>query len=175
MAGSATKFSEADKAKVFVALTSNDGNVKRTTRDTGVPESTVRRWKNEWKQSGPPDQGALEVAVDEFYDRAEEVRFLALDKIEAKLKDPHDKSTMSALIAVVGVLDDKIARVKGIGTSSKVEHQLVLPTAEEFRQVMQGFLRTGLEAAQQRDEEIIEAEVVEQVPKGSLPPGPTRR
>lgn len=175
MAGRA-RFTEADKAKVFVALTSNDGNVKRTERDTGVPESTVRRWKKEWEANGPPNTEALAVAVDQFYDRAETVRFLALEKIEAKLNDPKDKSTMSALIAVVGVLDDKIARVKGIGTTSRVEHKIALPSAEEVQELMRGFVRQGVIDARQRDEEIIEAEVVEeQAPQRALPAATTRR
>ena len=42
MAGRA-KYTEEDRAKVFVLLRTNDGNVKRTSREAGVPENTVRR------------------------------------------------------------------------------------------------------------------------------------
>jgi transposase-like protein len=170
LGGSPTKFTETDKARVFVALTSNDGNIKRTTRDTGVAESTVRRWKQEWEKHGPPDTTELAGAVDEFYNEAEVVRLKALRQIDIKIPS----ATPSALIAIVGVLDDKIARVKGIGQSRKVEHTLVLPSAEEARKLMQGFLEGGLAAAKQRDGEIIDAEVVEQAPLRALPSGPRR-
>ena len=172
MAGSVTKYTEADKARVFVALTANDGNVKRTSRDMTVPENTVRRWKKEWETNGPPNTEALETAVDEFYTIAEDVRLEALIALRERIKNP--KTTASALIAVVGVLDDKIARVKGIGSTSHVKHHLVLPTAEEARDLMKGFLREGLEDARKRDEEIIDAEFEEQAPRGALPAGPRR-
>lgn len=166
MANRATKFSDADKARTFVALTANDGNVKRTTRDTGVPESTVRRWKQEWEQNGPPDTSAVEEAVESFYTEAEEVRLEALRALRQKINDP--RTTVSALVAVVGVLDDKIARVKGIGASSRIEHKLTLPSAEEAAELMRGFVQAGIEAARRRDEEIIDAEIVEQ-PRAGLP------
>jgi hypothetical protein len=100
----------------------------------------------------------------------EGVRLKALRQIDIKIPS----ATPSALIAIVGVLDDKIARVKGIGQSRKVEHTLVLPSAEEARKLMQGFLEGGLAAARQRDGEIIDAEVVEQAPLRALPSGPRR-
>lgn len=166
MANRVTKYTDADKARVFVALTANDGNVKRTVRDTHVPESTVARWKKEWEKNGPPDLEAVEAAVDDFYVEAEEVRIEALRVLKQKIHDP--KTTVSALVAVVGVLDDKIARVKGIGTSSRVEHKLTLPSAEEAAELMRGFVQAGIEAARRRDEEIIDAEIVEQ-PRAGLP------
>jgi transposase-like protein len=165
MAGRA-KFTESDKAQVFVALTANDGNIKRTVRDTGVPESTIRRWKVEWEKTGPPDIEAITAAIDDFYVEAEDVRYRALTKMREKIDDP--KTTLSALVAAVGMLDDKIARVKGIGQSRKVEHTLALPTAQEAQELMRGFLQAGIEAARKRDEEIIEAEFVEQ-PRAGLP------
>jgi len=43
-----------DHAAVHNALTRNQDNVKRTARETGVPENTVRRWRNHWRVSGAP-------------------------------------------------------------------------------------------------------------------------
>lgn len=167
MAGRGTKFTEADRARVFVSLTANDGLVKRTARDTGIPETTVRRWKTDWEKNGPPDTSELAEAIDTFVEEADTVKLEALREIRKRI--PESKTTVSALIAVVGVLDDKTARVKGIGQSSKVEHKLVLPSAQEARELMQGFLEAGAEAARRRDEEIVDAEFVEQAPQGALP------
>jgi hypothetical protein len=40
-------YSKGERACVFLSLAANRGNVKRTARETGVPESTVRLWRNE--------------------------------------------------------------------------------------------------------------------------------
>ena len=134
-------------------------------RDTGVPMPTIRRWKQDWEKNGPPDTSEVGQAVEEFYEEAAAVRIEALRELRKKLPN----ATPSALVAVVGVLDDKIARVKGIGTTSRVEHKLALPSAQEAQELMRGFLHAGLEAARRRDEEIVDAEVVEQPPRGLLP------
>lgn len=39
---------ESQRQLVREALVANGGNVKRTARDTGVPETTVRRWRAQW-------------------------------------------------------------------------------------------------------------------------------
>lgn len=36
-------------------LSENGGNVKRTARDSGLPESTLRRWRQEWDIPAFPD------------------------------------------------------------------------------------------------------------------------
>src|SRR5512132_4142318 len=66
-------YTDEQKAQVYVALTANDGNVKRTSRETGVPEGTVRTWKNLWK-SEPPAADKVEEAASDFIGEAETVR-----------------------------------------------------------------------------------------------------
>lgn len=48
-----------DRSTVYTTLLANEGNVKRTARDTGVNESTVRRWKREFETNPPkkPESG----------------------------------------------------------------------------------------------------------------------
>lgn len=165
MAGRAT-YGDADQARVYVALQANDGNVKRTARETGVPESTVRRWREEWERGGPPPADALELAVDDFYVQAEAVRFEALAMLRMKIPD----AKPGELITIIGVLDDKLARVKGLGT--KTEHKITLPSAEELRALMSGFVAGAITAAERRHEEIVDAEIVEQPRKGLPAPRP---
>ena len=45
--------SNADRSLVYTTLLSNDGNVKRTARETGINETTVRRWKKEFLTTPP--------------------------------------------------------------------------------------------------------------------------
>lgn len=166
-------YTEADKAQAYVVLTTNDGNVKRTARDTGVPENTVRRWKQFWEENGPPSEEEVEQAVGEFLDEAIELRGMALQALRAKvellLKDP-EKVKVAELTTLMGVLDDKITRAKGLATG-RVDHvhslppgdQLVAPLLEAFKAVQQ--------LTQQREGEVIEdAEYSVEEPK-ALPSG----
>lgn len=149
-------YTDDDKAKVFVALTANEGNVKRTARETGVPTSTVRRWKNEWSAEGPPDASHLEVAVGEFLEDAERVRHKALRTLEEKLPD----ATPSALVATVGMLTDKIHVVKGLATSRQ-ETVHTLPPAEDIAKALSAAFSATIASARERDLAIDEADIID--------------
>lgn len=166
-------YTDADRAQVYVVLTTNDGNVKRTARDTGVPENTVRRWKREWEENGPPSTEAVEVAVGEFLTEAVTVRDDALHVIKLKLqllKKDASKAKLAELTTVVGVLDDKITRASGLATS-RTEHvhalppgdQLVAPLLEAFKAVQQ--------LTAQREGEVIEDAEFSEVTRKALPSG----
>lgn len=157
-------YTDADRARVYVVLTTNEGNVKRTARETGVPENTVRRWKKEWQQNGPPSLDDVEEAAGDFLAEAERVRWKALMALDGKI----EQAKPSELITVIGVLDDKIARAKGLAVG-KVEHVHTLPSPDEIRQTLGAALAGVLQAAKERQEEIIDAELVEQAPAGELP------
>lgn len=168
MAGRAT-YTEEDKARIFVVLAANDGNVKRTARETGVPVGTIRSWRAQFEEN-PPDTSALEIAVGDFVDEAKSLRKLGLEalrkKVELLVKSPGDVK-VAELTTLVGVLTDKIDRASGV--ASKVSHEHHLPPADEVRELMRGFADTLQEMSRAREEEIVEAEIVEQpaLPKGS--------
>jgi transposase-like protein len=153
VAGRAT-YSEADKAKVYVVLQANDGNVKRTARETGVPENTVRRWRNQFQEDGPPDTELVEQEATDFIEDADRVRHKALRLIEEKVDQKDAK--LNELNNTVGILTDKIDRVRL--PNKQVDHVHHLPPADEIRQVMAAFAQQQLEMAQRREEEIVDAE-----------------
>jgi transposase-like protein len=161
------EYTDDDRAAVFLALTVNDGNVKRTARETGVPENTVRDWKTRWAKDGvPPEIEALAVGVaHEFADAAEGVRDKALRLLDGKLADMSGRD----LAWVVGVLTDKVMRARGLDKKT-VEHKHTLPTPDEVQALVAGFASGIREAAVARDE-IIEGHVVEQaaLPERSTP------
>lgn len=166
MAARAT-YTEEQKASVYVTLASNDGNVKRTARDLGIPVSTIRRWNDEWKrQESLPSVEMLNEAIGNFADKAETIRWKALVELERQLgtAKPGD------LIKIVGILDDKITRARGLADRT-VEHRHVLPSAEELHALVQGFAEATRQAALERADDIIDAEVVEQAPRRALPLG----
>jgi transposase-like protein len=157
VAGRAT-YTEADKARVYVVLQANDGNVKRTARETGVPENTVRRWKQQFEQDGPPNTDLVEVEAGDFIEDAERVRHKALRKIEQRIDA--DDAKLNELNTTVGILTDKIDRVKL--PNRQVDHVHHLPPADQIREVMAAFAQRQLEMARNREEEIVDAEIVEQ-------------
>lgn len=158
MAGRAT-YSEADKARVYVALTANDGNVKRTARETGVAESTVRNWKREFEKN-PPSKELVQKEVESETGYVADLE-AARDEALVELRKKIPSMTGSQLGVVYGILEDKLTRAKGLATE-RTEHVHKLPTAEEIAQAGALLAQGALEAARVRQQEIHESELREQ-------------
>jgi len=140
--------------------------VKRTARDTGLPEATIRRWKQVWEAEGPPDTTEVQVAVSDFLTDAKRIRNKALMELERLIDAQQVKA--NDLNNVMGTLADKIDRANGLA-NSRVEHRITLPSPEELRAALAGLTDGARELAQSRQEEIIDAQFVEQpaLPAGS--------
>jgi transposase-like protein len=153
-------YTDEDRARAFVVYTTNKGNIKRSVRDLGnIPESTLRGWVREWDENGPPDVSTVAEVAGEFVTDATRVRDKALIELENKL--PTAKP--SELVATIGMLSDKINMAKGLATSrSETVHQL--PPAEDIAKALGSALQAALQAAKGRDMEIIDAEVVQELP-----------
>ena len=166
-------YTPEDKARVYVTLTTNDGNIKRTARDMGVPENTIRRWRDEWAKNGPPELEQVERAVGEFLDEAVELRGLALQalrrKVDLLLKDP-DKVKVAELTTLMGVLDDKITRAQGLATG-RVEHVHTLPPADEIREALVSAFGGMKAITEQREAEVIEDADYSVAEQTALPSG----
>lgn len=143
-------------AHAYVVLETNQGNVKRTARDCNLPESTIRRWRDLWLEEGPPDIEAVAQEVTDFVEDAERVRDKALKVLEGKL----DSATPSALVATIGMLQDKVSIAKGLATSRN-ETVHTLPSPEEIAGTLGAVLQGAIQAARARDYDIIEAELVD--------------
>jgi transposase-like protein len=154
-----SQYSDSDKARVYTTLLANEGNVKRTARETAVPEATVRRWKNEFEEN-PPTPEAVAEAVEDFLNDAKRVRNKALLEIERQIDAQMFKG--AALVTVVGVLDDKITRVEGVVSKHQVDVQHHLPSAEEARELMGSLLQGALAAGRERQTELVESGLQEQ-------------
>lgn len=157
MAGRGT-YSSEDKARAFVLLKANDGNLKRTARDMGVPPGTLRRWRSDW-ETEPPAVAEVEQAANDFFEVADRLRLKALARIERMIDA--DEGKMGELNAVAGTLTDKIDRARGLATS-RIEHQHHLPPADELRALLVPYMQNMQRLSEARDAEIVEAEIVEQ-------------
>lgn len=155
MAGRAT-YTESERAMVYAVLTANSGNIKRTARETGIPENTVRRWKVKFKDEGPPDAEIVADVADKFVKEAEEIRTLAMAQLRSKLP----LAKVGELNAVIGTLSDKLFVMKGLATA-RTEHTFVLPSADELRETLTGAVQEAIQRAGSRQDEILDAEVVE--------------
>lgn len=164
------EYTPEDRARAYVVLQTNEGNLKRTARETGIPEPTIRRWRNEWAEGGPPNLDLVEAVVVEHVEAMEEVRNLALLRIRERLESPDkkDQGTLPQLGTVYGILTDKIDRARGIGNTSTHEHKLTLPSPDEIRASLTALVQGVQEGHALREEEIEDAEIIEE-PR-ALPP-----
>lgn len=156
-------YSDSEKARVFAELTTNDGNIKRTARNLGMPVSTVRYFKQKWETEGVPKEvsEAIPAIVTEFVEDAERVR----DKMLIALEDAVDKGDIKPreMITALGVLTDKIRAMRGLD-AKKVEHSISLPDVEEMRELFSGIVGEVVGAAERRANELSEAEIGEWEP-----------
>jgi transposase-like protein len=151
----ARTYSDDDRARAYVYLTANEGNLKRTARETNIPISTLRQWRDGWVADGPPDTAEVVIIAGEFVADAERVRNKALIEMERKIPD----ATPSALVAMVGMLTDKLNIAQGLATSrNETVHKL--PSGEEIKAILGPVLQKALAAASTRDDEIQDAEFV---------------
>lgn len=157
-----SKYSEADKARVYVTLRAEDGNVGRTAKAASIPENTVRRWRDEWKLNGPPDTSEVMAATSGFLADAEATRDEALRVLRTKL----GVASPQQLATIVGILDDKVARARGISEPSD-RRQQELPSAEEIGRAIGGFMQVAIESARQRAD-TIEGEILAEEDVGRI-------
>lgn len=164
MAGRAS-YDEQAKARVYLALAANSGNVKRTARETGVPETTVRNFKKEFEKNPP----STEVVKTEFEtgDYVGELETLRKELAVALRKKIPDM-TGNQLAVSYGIIDDKLTRARGLATE-RTEHVHSLPSAEELALAGQMLATGAIEAARRRQEELAVAEVRREQP--ALPAG----
>lgn len=163
------EYSAEDKARAYVVLQTNEGNLKRSARDTGIPEPTLRRWRNEWASEGPPPLDKIEQEVTSYVGEMETTRDLSLRRIRERLESENikDQGTLPQLATVFGILTDKIDRARGIA-DKRVEHVHALPSPDEIRGALTALVVGVQQGHAQREEEIEDAEIIEE-PR-ALPP-----
>lgn len=165
-------YTDQNRAAVYAALQVNNGNVKRSARETGVPISTVRDWKREWEDGGLPEEvsEALPQVVEDIVEAFVRVRDKGLLELERQIERGDLKG--SALVAAVGMMTDKIRLYQGQATQVR-EERMELPPPEQLRELVAGFFSGIVSAADERAGEIIEAEAWESADNrevAALPP-----
>lgn len=135
-----SRYTDSDRARVWAELTSNDGNIKRTARNLGIPVSTVRDWKVVWEQQGvqPEVVAALPAVVTDFVDDATRIR----DKLLMRLEEKSDKDQLNGreMLTGIGILTDKIRAYKGLDAVREHRHTVEIPAFNELQSKLDGAL-----------------------------------
>ena len=153
-------YTDQERAAVFAALEINGGQIKTTARETGVPVSTVRDWKREWEEHGVPKEvtEVLPEVIEDIVEALTRVRDKGLLELERQIESGEMKG--APLVQAVNILTDKIRLYKGQATQVK-EERMELPPPEQLREMVAGFFQGVVSAANERAEEIVDAEIVE--------------
>lgn len=162
----ARSYTDHEKARAYVRLMTNDGNVYKTSKELGMPIGTLRSWKESWDENGPPRK--IEKMVDgelnTFIMQAEEVIDLSFDRLKELIPDA-DVKNIGALGTMIGILSDKVTRAKGLPThKTEVVHKL--PSPEEFKIGLAQYAKTMRELQVNREVEIHDVEIVREQPEG---------
>ena len=159
---SRTEWTDDAKAQIYVQWIANDKNVRKTSREFGIPHGTLRYWTKEWEANGPPSEIENKIMNDayEFVHHANRVREQAMLKLEELIPDAEVKQ-LSAIATVIGIMDDKIRLASGLATK-RTENTYVLPSKSDVKELMNTFVEGLVSTAEDRAGEIIDVEVVEQ-------------
>lgn len=154
------QWSSEDKAAAYVQWIANDKNVRKTSRDCNIPHGTFRYWVREWEENGPPEEVLDKIPEQQylFVNHANRVREQAMHKLEELIPEAEVKQ-LSAIATVVGIMDDKIRLASGLATK-RTETVHTLPSREDMKELMSGFVDGLVGAAESRASEIVDAEVI---------------
>lgn len=158
--GRPSKYTDEDRARVFVALRVNNNNVNRTSRDTGIPARTIRDMRTSFEKNPPNEQLITEMA-DKFVTEAKEIRSMAMEAMKEKIPT----ARLGELNAVVGTLTDKLNLLRGVGAKSQVDHVLHLPDREALQAALGPIVAESMEQAREKELEIIDVEAREVEPR----------
>ena len=153
---SRTEWTDDAKAQIYVQWIANDKNVRKTSREFGIPHGTLRYWTKEWEANGPPPEIENKIMNDayEFVHHANRVREQAMLKLEELIPDAEVKQ-LSAIATVIGIMDDKIRLASGLATK-RTENTYVLPSKSDVKELMNTFVEGLVSTAEDRAGEIID-------------------
>lgn len=94
------RYSTDDKARALAALDANNGNLRKTSAQTGIPASTLRKWR----------QKRQEVEQDPMQRLRQQLIDNAL-KLAEKLKDANGSVTFNQRATALNQMVDKIIKL----------------------------------------------------------------
>ena len=126
----ARQYTDDEKTSALAVLTANGGNITHTAAQTGIPATTIRKWRDLMQlgklqkvkivEPAPVTHQECEQKRDSLASRLERLAHLLLDDI---LDDPERKATLAGKMTCFGIAVDKMQLLRGAPTSiaGKVE------------------------------------------------------
>lgn len=165
-----TEYTDERKAQVYVYWLENDQNTYGTSKDLGIPLSTMKAWKRKWVAGDTPDvdPDAFKLEADVFLTELEDVRMLAIRQIRKLIPDTTEKQ-LSPLITIVKEITDKIDRVAGLPNTRQ---EVVHVDSTVVKKQLNDFFDELRRSSEQREaditldsEDIVDATIVEHAPR----------
>ena len=104
------QYSDEDKATALAALDANDGNVKRTATQLGIPHKTLDDWAKGRNQN-PAVADLRTRKRGSLADKFENLAHLIVDAMPSKI----ERATLSQCAVSSGIATDKAIRLRGEG------------------------------------------------------------
>lgn len=142
-------YTEKDQAFIAVTLQANGGNIRKSARETGVPISTIRDFRDKWEAEGYPEplEGELPIVRRTFIEDAKEVRQMMIERLREKVE--RGDITARDLIAGIKELTDKINVLEGMATS-RTEVVQTLPDTKQLAIELAAFVNRTVDDAVDR-------------------------
>jgi Transposase len=104
------RYTDEERGASLAALAANAGNVKRTARELGIPEVTLRHWSTGSRHPEAVTMGAQKKGP--LADKLEEVAWALAGKLPGS-----DCSDVQATAVALGILVDKLQVLRGLPSS----------------------------------------------------------
>lgn len=118
MARPRRRYTDDDRATALAVLDSNDGNLSRTSRETGIAASTIKRWVDDRAEDLSDLRDQKREALSALWEN------VARAYLERALEPAvRDDSTGQAAITIAAIATDKLQLLRGQPTEiNRHEH-----------------------------------------------------
>lgn len=128
-------YTDEQRAAALVKLAANAGNVTRTAAELGVPEATLRSWRDGARSPKARKECALKMRPTA--ERCDEIAASMLDKIEEKI----DTGTLAGTTTAFGIMVDKAAMLRAAAPPDEGEQVIDLSKLSPERlEILNGWL-----------------------------------
>ena len=122
------RYSDEDKATALTVLAANNGDLRKTSRDTGVPFSTLRKWAN----NQGVNQSVITKGITKKKELSAELEDLAY-KIVGVMPDKLDSASLQQLATSLGITIDKMQLLQGKPTERNETHATIEVKPIDYR------------------------------------------
>lgn len=104
------RYTDADRASALAALDANEGNIRKTARDTGISASTITGWRDTRTLEGTEVRAQKKA---ELADKLEDVAHKLVDALPSKLSEANLQQVATSL----GITIDKLRLLREESTA----------------------------------------------------------